>query len=66
MLNVRANPWSGGHVTITHKMLASIEHSENKIIAQSGLFENEIGPGVLSSSVQQPLALRECERSTCH
>ena len=25
----------------------STEHSENKLITQSGLFENEIGPGVL-------------------
>ena len=25
----------------------TIEHSENKIIMQSGLFENEIRPGVL-------------------
>ena len=25
----------------------SIEHSENKVITRSGLFENEIGPGVL-------------------
>ena len=30
-----------------------IEHSENKIIMQSGLFENEIRPGVLLSSIQQ-------------
>ena len=30
----------------------SIEHSENKIIIQSGLFENEIRPGVLWSNVQ--------------
>ena len=29
------------------------EHSENKIITQSGLFENEVGPGVLQSSIQQ-------------
>ena len=41
-----------------------IEHSENKVIpqsglfSQSGLFENEIGPRVLQSSVQQTRALQ--------
>ena len=30
--------------------MATIEHSENKIIMQSGIFENEIGPGVLLQS----------------
>ena len=29
------------------------EYSENRTITQSGLFENEIGPGMLESSVQQ-------------
>ena len=28
-----------------------IEHPENKIITQSAVFENEIGPEVLQSSV---------------
>ena len=36
-----------------------IEHSENKIVTQSGLFENEIGPGVLNSSIQQIRLLEE-------
>ena len=40
----------------------SIEHSENKIITQSGLFENEIGAGVLQSSVQQTGVLQEYQR----
>ena len=31
----------------------TIEHSGNKTIVQSGLFENEIGHGVLQSSVQK-------------
>ena len=30
-----------------------MEHSENKIIIQSGLFENEVGPGVFQYSIQQ-------------
>ena len=34
-----------------------IEHSKNKIITQSWLFENEIGPGVLQSSAQQTRVL---------
>ena len=39
-----------------------IEHSENNIIMQSGLFENEIRPGVLWSSVQQTRALQDFQR----
>ena len=31
----------------------AVEHSENRAISQSELFENEIGPGVLQSNVQQ-------------
>ena len=27
------------------------EHSANKIIKQSGLFQNEVGPGELQSSI---------------
>ena len=30
----------------------------NEVIAQSGLFENEIGPGILQSSVQQMQGLQ--------
>ena len=33
--------------------MKSIDHSENKIITQSGLFENETEPGVLQPLVQQ-------------
>ena len=40
-----------------------IEHSENKIITQSGLFENEIGPGVLQPSAQQTGMLQEYQRN---
>ena len=39
-----------------------IEHSEHKVIAQSGLLGNEIGPGVLQYSVQQTSVLQECQR----
>ena len=34
-----------------------VEYFENKLIMKSGLFENEIGPGVLKSSVQRPRPL---------
>ena len=37
-----------------------IEHSENEIAAQSGLFKNKIAPGVLHCGVQQVCALQEC------
>ena len=40
----------------------AIDHSENGIITQSELFENEIGPGVLQSNVQQTRALQEHRR----
>ena len=30
-----------------------IEHSENKIVAQSGPFKNQAGPGMLQSSLQK-------------
>ena len=43
-------------------ILALTEHSQNKISAQSGLFENEIGSGVLQSSVQRTCLLQECQR----
>ena len=39
-----------------------IEPSENKIIMQSGLFKNEIKPGVLLSSVQQTRVLQDFQR----
>ena len=42
-------------------MSQPIKHSEYRIIRQSGLFENEIEPGVLHSSVQQTRALDEYE-----
>ena len=31
---------------------STTEHSKNKVLTQPGLFENEIGPGVLQSSTQ--------------
>ena len=39
-----------------------IEHSKNKVIMQSRLFENEIGPEVLQSSVSQTCPLQEYQR----
>ena len=39
----------------------SIEHSGNKNIRQSGTFQNEIGPGVRQSRVQQARTLEECK-----
>ena len=41
---------------------AEIKPFENKTITQSGLFENEIGPGVTQSWVQETHALQECQR----
>ena len=38
------------------------EHFENKIITQTGLFGNKIGPGVLQSRVHQTCLLQECQR----
>ena len=43
-------------------MSQSIEHSENKIITLSGLFGNEMGPGVLYPSVQQTQVLQDIQR----
>ena len=43
-------------------MEEAIEHSENKMITQYGLFENDIGPGVLQSSVYQTRALQEYQK----
>ena len=40
----------------------TMEHSKNKIIAQSGLSENKIGPEVLKSSVQKTYVLQERQR----
>ena len=40
----------------------SKEYSDNKAIVQSGLFENEIGPGVFQFSVQQTCSLQESQR----
>ena len=40
----------------------TIEHSENRIIFQSEMFENKIGPGVLQSSVRQTRELQEYEK----
>ena len=37
------------------------EHSENKIIMQSGLIEKETGPGVLWSSIQKTYQLQESQ-----
>ena len=39
-----------------------LPYSENRIIVQSGLFENEIGPGMLKSSVQKTCVQQERQR----
>ena len=39
-----------------------MEHSENEIITLSRMFENEIGPGVLQSRVQQTRVLQEYQK----
>ena len=40
----------------------AIKHSENKIITQSEMSENEIGPGLFQFSVRQKRVLQEyCE-----
>ena len=44
------------------KEYKGIEDSENKIITQSGMFGNEVGPGVLQSSVRQTRMLQEYQR----
>ena len=44
----------------------TIEHSENRITFQSGMFENEIGLGVLQSSVQQARVLLEYQMQEPH
>ena len=41
-----------------------VEHSENKIITHSGMFENELASGVLQFIVQQTGMLKECQRRT--
>ena len=33
---------------LTNNLTATVEHSENQIITQSGMFENEIGPGEIN------------------
>ena len=38
---------------LSYENLGAIEHSENRIITQSGPFENEAGPGLLHSDVQK-------------
>ena len=40
-------------------LIKTIEHSENKNITQSGMFENEIEPGVLQCSVRHSRVLQE-------
>ena len=40
----------------------AIDHSENKLITLSGLFESKLGPGKLQSSVQQTRPVQECQR----
>ena len=58
-LNVREElTQDSPHLTVERarsksRNLVLIEYSENKIVGQTGLFENEIGPGVLKSSVQK-------------
>ena len=46
----------------TIKDRTGIEDSENRVITQSELFENEGGPGVLQSSIEQRCMQLECQR----
>ena len=47
-------------------LVTLIEHSEDNVITQSGVFENEIEPGVLQSSVQKTcFARRPVAQSKC-
>ena len=45
-----------------HSKLCNNRVFRNKVIAQSGLFENDIGPGVFQFSVQQTCLLQESQR----
>ena len=44
----------------TFELLAMIEYSGDKIITRPGLFESDVGAGVLQSSIQQTCAVQEC------
>ena len=46
--------------TTTNKV--GIEHSENRIYTQFELVKNEIGPGVLHSSIQPAYMFEKCQR----
>ena len=50
-------------LSAVNQVSVAIEHSENKIIMQFGLFENEIRPGVLWSSIQQTRVLQDFQWS---
>ena len=50
---------SNAFALLSFNRFDTIEHSENGIIFQSGMFENEIGPGVLQSSIRQTRVLQE-------
>ena len=45
----------GALSAIVYSKVHSLGHSENIVTMQSGLFESEIGPGVLQCSPQQTL-----------
>ena len=47
---------------VLQEIVILTEHSKNKIIIQSELFENEIGPRILQSSIQQTQTLEEYKR----
>ena len=47
---------------VLQEIVILTEHSKNKIIIQSELFENEIGPRILQSSIQQARTLEEYKR----
>ena len=57
---------SDHHVTVSPWINVSscnrTEHSENKIIMQSGLSGNEVGSGVLQPSVQQTCLSQNCRK----
>ena len=43
--------------TVTTQKILLVDHSENNIIKQSGLFESEVEPGLPQSSIQQTYVL---------
>ena len=57
--------WNCSQIRLVFKSekIRVTEHSENKVIVESGLFEKEIGPGLHQSSIQQTLALQNYQKN---